>query len=60
MSRTELKKREKTSKNMQTIQVGEREMFETDDENMRRPILMKKNYWEAKHKPLHLVYFFST
>lgn len=42
---------------MQTIQVGELEMFETDDENMRRPILMKKNYWEAKHKPLHLVYF---
>lgn len=58
MSRTELKKKniEKHAHNS----IGELEMFETDDDNMRRPILMKKNYWEAKHKPLHLVYFFST
>lgn len=58
MSRTELKK--KTIEKHAHNSIGELEMFETDDDNMRRPILMKKNYWEAKHKPLHLVYFFST
>lgn len=42
MSRTELEKKRKTSKNTQTIQIGELEMFETDDGNMRRPILIKK------------------